>query len=112
MVDFHIKGLNKVKAKGRIYYYHRATRKRIRAEFGTSAFLAEVETLNCYGGTQGVDRRPHARGTLGALVTAYRSSPEFLGLASRTKAGYCSLSRWLSSLCRRPAIRRRSRKRV
>lgn len=98
MVDFHVKGLNKVKAKGRVYYYHRATGKRIRADFGTSAFLAEIEQIvarqqGCLG-----DRIAYPSGTLGALVAAYRGSPEFAGLAPRTRADYQAVLDYLKPI--------------
>jgi len=94
MVEITVKGINKVKAKGRTYYYHRVTGTRIRAEFGTPAFLTEVEQLT--GRTSsGVQT---SRGTLGALIEGYRKSPEFTQLAARTRADYQKVFDYLQPL--------------
>jgi integrase len=83
-----IKGIKAVtvrKANGQVYryYYHRASAKRIEAEFGTAAFVAEVAAL---------EERARALaprdGSLKALIIAYRKSPEYGRLGSRTKADY------------------------
>lgn len=72
------------KANGRVYAYHRKTRQRIRAEYGTPEFQAELDALN--GLVRPADR-PTA-GTLAALFDKYRRSPEFIGLAPRTRKDY------------------------
>jgi integrase len=96
-----VKGVNKVRAKGRIYYYHRATGTRLLAEFGTAAFLLEIDRLNGLAAAQPVARA----GALGALVTAYRGSPEFAGLAPRTKADYQRVLDFLQPLEEMPVKR-------
>lgn len=78
-----VKGVKRVVAKGRVYYYHRKTGERIKAEFGTVAFLQEVERLD--GMRPPADEKP---GTLGALIAAYKASPEFTDLAERTRKDY------------------------
>lgn len=83
MTILRIRGIKKVRARGRIYYYHRATGKRIHAEFASAAFLAEVESLNHNAGAMRA-----LPGTLGGLIDAYRESPEFTRLAPRTQADY------------------------
>lgn len=73
----HVHGVNKVRAKGRIYYYHRKTGVRLRSAYGTPAFFVELDRLNSI-------REPSARGqpgTWGGLVMAYRASPEFMNTA-------------------------------
>lgn len=79
-----VRGVKRVVAKGHVYYYHRKTGERLKAEFGTAAFLDEVEALN----RRGQDRPPPLPGTVGALFLAYMGSKEFKLLAERTKADY------------------------
>jgi len=78
-----VKGIKRVRSKGRIYYYDRQSGKRIHAQPGTPAFFAELEQ---HRGT--VRARATMPGSLGGLIEAYRSSPEFAGLAPRTRADY------------------------
>ena len=85
-------------ASGATYYYHRATGQRIKEPPGTAAFLARKEELDRRVGT-GQDNGPApAPGTLGAMITAYRASPEFEGLAPRTKADYRRILDYLQPL--------------
>ena len=85
-------------ASGATYYYHRATGQRIKEPPGTAAFLARKEELDRRVGT-GQDNGPApAPGTLGAMITAYRASPEFEGLAPRTKADYRGILDYLQPL--------------
>ena len=88
MTTLRIKGVKRVVAKGRVYHYHRATRTRIEAPFGTAAFLAEIERLDAQA--QGVARLETSGpdGTLGGLVRAYRASPEWRSLAAASRLSY------------------------
>lgn len=90
-----VKGVNKVTAKGNIYYYHRKTGRRIKAPAGTAKFVEEVEFLNGLAEKSPQDEKP---GTLGALITAYRSSPEYQAKAKATKTGYESVFDWLAPI--------------
>lgn len=92
MVEIKVGGVKLYRSRGKLYAYHRRTGTRIRAEFGTAAFLAEVERLN-----GSVPANPRA-GTLGALIVAYRRSPEFLELAPRTRADYQKVFDYLKPL--------------
>lgn len=80
---FRVKGIKRVRSKGRVYYYDRKSGKRIHAPPGTPAFFAEIEQLR-----GAVKDRSSAPGSLGGLIEAYRGSPEFVGLAPRTRADY------------------------
>lgn len=80
-----VRGLNRVRAKGRVYYYHRKTGVRLRSAFGSAAFFAEVAALDM---PQPSPVRRGAPGTWGALALAYRASPEYLNLAVRTRSDY------------------------
>lgn len=80
-----IRGIKRVRAKGRIYHYHRATNQRIKADpADTAAFMREIEALD----GQATAAPAAQRGTLGGLAAAYRASPEFTNLAPRTRADY------------------------
>lgn len=92
---FRVRGINKVRAKGRLYYYHRRTGKRIEAPYGTDAFALEVMRLN----NDGARERPHRKdGTLGGLITAYREGPEFQELAARTRSDYQKIFDYLKPM--------------
>ena len=45
MTVVRIKGLKRYKSKGRWFVYHRKTGIRLREEFGTGAFMAELEAI-------------------------------------------------------------------
>lgn len=97
-MEIRVRGVKKARAKGRVYYYHRATGKRIEEEFGTAAFLARVEELN------GVPPLEPREGTLGALIRAYKVSPEFTQLAERTRKDYQRAFDYLKPLDQAPII--------
>lgn len=103
MVTVKIQGLNKVRAKGKVYYYHRKTGTRIKAEFGTAAFVAEVEVLNGQKKTENGAKRRRP-GTLGHLIAAYRSpeNPDFVSLAASTKEDYTEVLDYLAPLADMP----------
>ncbi len=83
MTVVRIKGLKRYWSKGRWYTYHRKSGKRLAAEFGTAAFLAELAAI------QEPSREDNYKlGTLGALLSSYRSSPHFADLAPSSKVGY------------------------
>ena len=92
-MEIRVHGIKLYRSRGKVYAYHRATGKRLRAEPGTAAFLAEVERLNA--AVQSV--KPRA-GTLGALFAAYRASPEFTELAPRTRSDYQKVFDYLKPL--------------
>ena len=81
------------------YYYHRATGKRIDAQFGTAAFAAEVARLD----QRAKDMAPRD-GSLKALIIAYRASPEFTNLAPRTRSDYDKVFDYLSPMSDMPVL--------
>ena len=86
MTSIHVRGINRVTAKGRVYYYHRATGKRIKADPADAiAFAAEVAALNAGTIKERIAAKP---GTVGGLITAYRGSSAFLELAPDTRKSY------------------------
>lgn len=92
---FRVRGVNRVRSKGRTYYYHRKTGQRITAPYGTEAFMLEVMRLN---GPQARETPKPQDSTLAALIQAYRTSPEFLQLAERTRTDYARVFRFLEPI--------------
>jgi len=77
-------GVQLIRGKdGHVRAYHRKTKTRLTAAIGSPEFLAEVDALN-----NGRAKKAPLRGTLAGLFDAYRESPEFRGLAPRTRADY------------------------
>lgn len=93
MVVMHLKGIKVATAKGRVYYYHRATGKRIEAQFGTAEFANEVALLDKH--SAGSVQRPES---LGALITLYKSSPEYQRLSPRSRQDYNIILDYLKPL--------------
>lgn len=84
MVAVRIKGLNKVKSKGKTYFYHRKTGRRIDAAPGTAAFFAEIAAAE-----DSIRGKAKATpGTLGMIVDAYRASKFFTDKKEATRLSY------------------------
>lgn len=92
-MEFTVPGVKLYSSRGKQYAYHRATGKRIRAPVGSAAFLAEVERLNA-----GIVKAAPRKGTMGALIEAYRASPEFTELAPRSRRDYQAVFDYLQPL--------------
>lgn len=88
-----LKGVQRIVTKGRVYYYHRQTKTRIKAAYGTAEFVAEVTRLNA-----ALEKATPTPNTVDALIAAYRASPEFQGLAARTKKDYQRVMDWLAPI--------------
>lgn len=101
MMIVRVRGVKKVRARGRIYYYHRKTGLRITAPPGTAAFAAEADRLNRAVSEQQAAPLP---GTLGGLFAAYRAAPDYARLAERTRADYERVFNYLGSLDRLPIV--------
>lgn len=95
MVIMRLKGIKVARAKGRVYYYHRATGERIKAEFGTAAFVDEARRLD----EKAAGKAKPGKNTLGALIIAYKASPEWQGLRERTRADYEKVFEWFDKGC-------------
>lgn len=78
-----LKGVKKVRAKGKTYYYHRKTMTRLPNVPGTEEFLRALSSL-----TRVSTKTTLSPGTLGSLSRLYRSSPEFAALAPSSKRRY------------------------
>jgi integrase len=104
-----IPGIKQTTVNGRVYYYHRATGKRIAVAPQSPAFVIEVARLNAEAGLGEVKykvrrRQQHGSGTWGALAVAYVDSPEYARLAERTKQDYDRILAYLASLNEMPLI--------
>lgn len=80
-----LKGIKRVKARGSLYFYHRATGERIRALPNTAEFAAEVAALDARAAAPKTIQPP---GTWPWIVERYRASQEWKDLAPRTRADY------------------------
>jgi integrase len=85
----NITGIHKVKSNGHVYYYAWRGGPRLLAEPGTKAFLAEYLKA-----TKHQEQATEA-GTFSSLVTDYKASPEYTGLARHSKRSYERLLRAL-----------------
>lgn len=90
MVIMRLKGIKKATSKGRVYYYHRATGERIKSEFGTAAFADEARRLD----ERAAGKAKPGANTLGALIDAYKASPEWQTLKPSTQKSYDAVFTW------------------
>lgn len=100
-VRVRVKGIKRYRVKGVWYYYHRATGTRLRSPPNSAAFIAEVKRLDenlvpVSPEDKFSPRTKYVSGTWGALVAAYRASPEFTQLAPRTRTDYDKVLDWLA----------------
>ena len=73
-----VKGIKRyyVERAGRWYTYHRASGTRLKAEFGSPEFFAELAAIEAKH--KGEKPKPRV-GTLGAAIGAYQRSPAWTG---------------------------------
>lgn len=83
-MQIRVKGIKKVRSKGRVYYYHRTSKTRILSLPGTSEFLQEITKLDRNRPTKPEEEK----GTLRALISRYIESPEFTRRRARTRKDY------------------------
>ena len=69
MTVVRVKGLKRYRVKGKWFAYHRKTGIRIKAEYGTGEFFAELAALE-----RKLKTAEALPGTLGLLFSAYRAS--------------------------------------
>ncbi|WP_292530860.1 tyrosine-type recombinase/integrase [Methylocystis sp.] len=83
MAAVRVKGIKKVRSKGRDYYYHRKSMTRINAKFGTAEFFVELAQLE-----RAAHKAASLPGMLGAAIERYRRSTFFCDLAPATRNSY------------------------
>lgn len=102
MTVVRIKGVKQFRDRhGKWRCYHRKTGLPIKAEFGSGEFFEELARLD---GIAKQTVKPKC-GTLGMLVTEYRASSDFSGLAPRTRADYQRVLDYLKPIADTPLIR-------
>jgi integrase len=99
MTVLRIKGLKRYRAKGRWYAYHRKTGIRLKAEFGTGEFIAELAAIERK--LKNIEALP---GSLGLLFSSYRSSPAYTDLAPASRQGYSRMINLLKPLDAMPLV--------
>jgi integrase len=95
-----LRGIKKARAKGRVYYYHRGTGTRLPDDPRSAAFIEAVARLEAAPRTASAAKA----GTLGALIAAYRTSPECRRLADRTRHDYELVFNYLKPLDGMPLL--------
>lgn len=93
-----------VRAGGRPYGYYRrgVLRARIKGEPGDAAFLAHYAALHAQAeaaasATRAAPPATPAAGTLGALITAFKASPDWLAVRDSTRAEYTRVTSQLQA---------------
>jgi integrase len=99
MTIVRLKGVKRYRVRGRWFAYHHKTGTRIKSEFGTGAFFAELAAIE-----KKLKRDQALPGTLGLLFTSYRTSPTYADLAPATKAGYGRMMNILQPLHEMPLV--------
>ena len=96
MTTVRVRGVQRFKRKGRWYCYHRKSGTALREPFGTPAFFKELAEAEAkWQGRGSAKAKP---GTLGQVITSYRTSPAFADLAERTRADYQKVFDYLSPM--------------
>lgn len=100
------KGLKPVRAKladgtARIYWYHRATGKRLKHDPETAAGLLEIRALD-ERAKAATTVAGHVAGSYAAIWAKYRESPAWTGLKPRTRSDYQAVRDWLGPAAERP----------
>jgi integrase len=99
MTVIRVKGIKRYRVKGRWYAYHRQARIRLKSEFGTGEFFAELAALE-----RKLKIRTALPGTLGQLLVSYRGSPAYTDLAPATRQGYARMMDLLKPLHDMPVL--------
>lgn len=94
-----VRGIKSYRVRGRWFIYHRKTGIRIRSEFGTGEFFAELAAIE-----RKLKSASPLPGSLDLLFTAYRSSPAYTDLAPATRAGYARMMDVLRPLKEMPLV--------
>jgi integrase len=98
MTKVSIKGIKVYRSRGKLYAYHRPTKTRLKAPYGTPQFLAELASIQAQ--TSKAKEKP---GTWGGLVLAYKTSPRFQNeLKRRTREDYNRIFDWLAPMADMP----------
>jgi hypothetical protein len=83
MTVFRVKGINRVKSKGRWYFYHCATGTRLKGEPGSPEFLAELARIGAF-----LEKKKAQPASLELIIEEYRKSPFWGDLRPATQFSY------------------------
>lgn len=91
-----IKHLKKVVSRyGEVYYYDRISGERIKSDYGTNEFLAEVAVLRA---GRNIKPNPNAIETFGDLKAIFQADPEYIRLGDRSKEDYEAVFKYLAPI--------------
>ena len=99
MTVVRVKGLKRYRVKGQWYAYHRKTGIRLKSEFGTGDFFAELAEIE-----RRLKSEQTLPGTLGLLLSAYRGSPVYANLAASTRRSYAQIINLVKPLQDMPLV--------
>jgi integrase len=85
--------INTVRAKGRIYYYHRVSGERL-PDDRRARYLRVQEINAALAQTGAIRRRLPDEGSMADLIELYKGSPEWKRLAARTRDQYARYLDW------------------
>jgi len=89
----------------RVYWYHRATGRRLESDPRTAAGMLEVASLDARA-KAAHEAQEAAQGTIARLWDTYRQSPEWTGLKPRTRSDYQAVRDWLGKGAERALVRK------
>ena len=99
MTVVRVKGIKRYRVKGKWFAYHRKSGIRIKAEYGTGEFFAELAALE-----RKLKTAAALPGTLGLLLSAYRASSLFTDLAPATQHGYARMMNLIQPINDMPLV--------
>jgi hypothetical protein len=99
MTVVRVKVVKRYRVRDRWFAYHRKTGTRIKAEYGTGAFFAELAALE-----RKLTTAEALPGSLGLLFSAYSASPRFAELAPATRHGYSRMINLVQPISDMPLV--------
>lgn len=99
MTVVRVKGIKRYRVRGRWFAYHRKTGARIKAEFGTGAFFAELAAIE-----RKLTNEEAVPGSLGLLFSIYRASERYTDLAPATRNGYSRMMNLVKGINDMPLV--------
>lgn len=91
----HFPGVNPVRRRDAVYYYHRASGVRLPDDYGSAAFAAAWAKAEALANAPSAQKRDPT--SYLALVEAFKQSEDWGVLADQTRADYQKLFDWMSA---------------
>jgi integrase len=108
---FKVMHVKRVKAKGRVYYYHRKTGERLEGD-RDGALARALEINATLAGPPRRSGEAAKAGTLAELIARYKASPEYQGLAANTKRHYAPVMDFVGAAWGHVMVKRLKRRDV